>query len=103
MAQRRRVEPMAELGFVGLGTMGSAMARRLMAAGHTVHVWNRSSTAVDQLAAEGAVPAKDLSEALSTGLVFSMLANDRAVTALFTAKALGAAPLGAMHVIRRGR
>lgn len=89
---------MAEVGFVGLGAMGSAMARRLMAAGHTVHVWNRSSAAVDGLAAEGAVPAKDLSDILSTGLVFSMLANDRAVTSLFTTEALNAAPPSAMHV-----
>ena len=89
---------MAHVGFVGLGAMGSAMARRLMAAGHTVHVWNRSSAAVDELTAEGAVPAKDLSDILSTGMAFSMLANDRAVTSLFTPEALNAAPPGAMHV-----
>jgi 3-hydroxyisobutyrate dehydrogenase-like beta-hydroxyacid dehydrogenase len=33
---------MATLGFVGLGIMGRPMVARLLAAGHAVHVWNRS-------------------------------------------------------------
>jgi 3-hydroxyisobutyrate dehydrogenase-like beta-hydroxyacid dehydrogenase len=34
-----------KVGFIGLGAMGSAMASNLLAAGHTVTVWNRSETA----------------------------------------------------------
>jgi 3-hydroxyisobutyrate dehydrogenase-like beta-hydroxyacid dehydrogenase len=37
---------MAEIGFIGLGTMGSAMARRLVDAGHTVRV---AETAAEQV------------------------------------------------------
>ena len=33
---------MARVGFLGLGSMGQAMARRLLDAGHDVVVWNRS-------------------------------------------------------------
>jgi len=46
-----------ETGFVGLGRMGANMARRLMAGGHRVVVSNRSPEPVEELTAEGAVPA----------------------------------------------
>ena len=36
---------MAEVGFLGLGNMGSAMVSRLVGAGHDVLVWNRSPEA----------------------------------------------------------
>src|SRR3982074_1377273 len=45
-------------GFTGLGKMGRPMTQRLLAAGHTVHVFNRSRGAVDALGSEGAQPAK---------------------------------------------
>jgi 3-hydroxyisobutyrate dehydrogenase/2-hydroxy-3-oxopropionate reductase len=46
-----------EVGFIGLGKMGKPMVRRLLAAGHTVHVHNRSSQAVTELVASGAKDA----------------------------------------------
>jgi 3-hydroxyisobutyrate dehydrogenase/2-hydroxy-3-oxopropionate reductase len=46
-----------QAGFVGLGKMGRPMTQRLLAAGHSVHVFNRSRGAIDALAAEGATPA----------------------------------------------
>jgi 6-phosphogluconate dehydrogenase len=51
-----------EAGFVGLGRMGANMARRLMAGGHRVVVGNRSPEPVEQLAAEGAIPARSRAE-----------------------------------------
>ena len=45
---------MTTIGFLGLGTMGSAMARRLVDAGHDVRVWNRSADAAADLVAAGA-------------------------------------------------
>jgi 3-hydroxyisobutyrate dehydrogenase-like beta-hydroxyacid dehydrogenase len=89
---------MADVTFVGLGSMGTAMARRLMAAGHTVHVWNRSRGPVDELVAEGAIAIEDPDEIFATGPVFSMLANDNAVASVFSARVLGAAPPASMHV-----
>jgi len=40
---------MSQLAFIGLGRMGLPMAARLLAAGHTVQVWNRSSNAYSAL------------------------------------------------------
>ena len=45
---------MAELGFVGLGVMGSAIVRRLLAAGHDVTVWNRTREKAEPLLEAGA-------------------------------------------------
>ncbi|HTV78364.1 MAG TPA: NAD(P)-dependent oxidoreductase [Steroidobacteraceae bacterium] len=46
---------MSECGFIGLGRMGGAMARRLIAAGHHVVVHDPSPAAAAALAAQGAV------------------------------------------------
>lgn len=43
-----------KLGFCGLGLMGSAMVHRLLAAGHSVKVWNRSPAKALPLAEIGA-------------------------------------------------
>ena len=50
------------LGFVGLGVMGGPMAGHLVAAGHSVIVWNRTESKSEPLAAKGAKVAKDLTE-----------------------------------------
>lgn len=88
---------MAEIGFIGLGTMGSAMAARLVNAGHTVKVWNRSQAAVQALVELGAVAATSAADALKTGIAFSMLSNDAAVDEVFSDETLAEAP-GALHV-----
>lgn len=49
-----------ELGMIGLGRMGAAMVRRLMADQHRCVVHDIDATAVDQLASEGATGAHDL-------------------------------------------
>ncbi len=46
---------MAQLGFVGLGIMGKPMAGHLLAAGNTVHVYDRVAESVKELADKGAV------------------------------------------------
>lgn len=45
---------MMRVGVVGLGKMGSAIARNLLARGYQVSVWNRSRGAVDALVSSGA-------------------------------------------------
>jgi 2-hydroxy-3-oxopropionate reductase len=52
---------MASVGFVGLGIMGRPMAGRLLAAGHAVHVWNRSGLRPDALEG-GARPCRSAAE-----------------------------------------
>lgn len=48
------VEGMEKIAFLGLGHMGAAMARRLLAAGFPLTVWNRTAEKAEPLVAEGA-------------------------------------------------
>ena len=55
LAPRRASNLMTEYGFVGLGRMGGAMARRLMSAGHAVAAYDLSRIAIRaELASDGA-------------------------------------------------
>jgi 3-hydroxyisobutyrate dehydrogenase-like beta-hydroxyacid dehydrogenase len=69
---------MSTVGFLGLGSMGTGMVRRLLDGGHEVVAWNRSTGPVDELVAAGATRATSPEEALSPAVSFSMLANDQA-------------------------
>ncbi len=51
-----------QLGMIGLGRMGAAMSRRLMAAGHHLVVTDHDPAAVAALEAAGAVGAPDLAQ-----------------------------------------
>lgn len=65
---------MAKVGFIGLGIMGSAMARNLLKAGHELVVHNRSRQIVDQLVSEGATAAHSPQEvAQQVDFVFTNL------------------------------
>ena len=87
------------LGFVGLGQMGSGMAQNLLSAGHKVTVYNRSQGKADALAKAGATVVKSASEACyGAEVVFSMLANDEAVGALVFGPEGIAAGLGAQGI-----
>ena len=88
---------MAQLGFLGLGTMGREMARRLIDAGHDVVVWNRSADAVAPLVEAGARAASSPAEALAAPTSFSMLANDDAADKVLSAENLAGTP-GRLHV-----
>jgi 6-phosphogluconate dehydrogenase len=50
------------IGFVGLGRMGKNMVLRLLAGGHRAVVSNRDPDPIAELAAEGAVGARDLGD-----------------------------------------
>ena len=56
---------MLKVGYIGLGLMGKSMARNILKAGFPVVVHNRSRAAVDELAAEGAIPASNPAEVAS--------------------------------------
>jgi 6-phosphogluconate dehydrogenase len=51
-----------QFGMIGLGRMGANMSRRLMRAGHTAVVYDRSAEAIAKLATEGATGASTLEE-----------------------------------------
>ena len=68
-----------KLAFLGLGKMGAAMARKLMAAGHEVTVWNRDSAKAQALTSEGAKAAAAIAEAVQgKDAIVSMLFDDAA-------------------------
>lgn len=64
------------LGYIGLGIMGSGMARNLLAAGHDVVVWNRTSERAAPLVAAGARLASDpAAVAREAGIVFMCVSD----------------------------
>src|SRR3990167_11280188 len=92
-------EPPMNVSLIGLGAMGAAMVRNLLAKGVKVTVWNRSRAIVDALAAEGATPAADVDEAFKADIVLSMLAHDQAVKdVLLDSGVLARARKGVVHV-----
>ena len=88
-----------KVGFIGLGAMGSAMASNLLAAGHTLTVWNRSAAATEPLASLGARVARSADRAAQGEALCSMLANDQAVREVFLdGGLLDAMDRGTVHV-----
>lgn len=78
----------APVTLIGLGPMGQAMVRTLLAAGHPVTVWNRTPSRADALVAEGAVLAATPAEAVAASDVVLLSLTDYA--AMYDV--LGAAP-----------
>jgi len=69
-----------KLAFIGLGKMGSGMARNLLRAGHDLAVFNRTHEKAEALKSEGARVAASPEEACrGAETVITMLADDRAV------------------------
>ncbi|KQY14819.1 6-phosphogluconate dehydrogenase [Massilia sp. Root133] len=69
-----------EIGYVGLGGMGHAMASNLISKGHTLRVWNRSPGKAADLVAQGATLVEHPGQAAAgDGVVFTMVADDAAL------------------------
>ncbi|HTR51890.1 MAG TPA: NAD(P)-dependent oxidoreductase [Kofleriaceae bacterium] len=68
-----------DIGIIGLGHMGQAMARSLLRGGHQVSVWNRSRDKAEPLRAAGAHVADALVDACRGDAVITMLSDDDAV------------------------
>src|SRR5260221_5731337 len=79
----RSLEKAMDVGFVGIGRMGSAMAANLLKAGHRVRAWDRSAAALRALQAQGAEIAADAQDAFCGDALFSMLPNDEAMREVF--------------------
>ena len=72
-----------KMGLVGLGQMGSAMAKRLLAQGHALTVYNRSAGPAAQFAAMGAAVAPDLKTLAATvDIVFTVVSDSADVEAV---------------------
>src|SRR5215470_15934103 len=90
-----------KIGFVGLGSMGSAMARNLVKAGHELIVYNRTRSRAEEFRLLGAQVASTPAEA-ATGIdvLFSMLADDSATEAVVFGPGglLNALAVGSAHI-----
>jgi len=77
----------AKLGFIGLGLMGSRLARRLHATGWNIRAWNRSPQPTAEVSKEGIVIASSIAElAADSDVILSSLANDAAVRSVYLDK-----------------
>ena len=71
---------MATIGVVGLGAMGSRVARRLAGAGHDLVVWNRDRSKAEPLAIAGAIVAESPADvARRVEAVITMVADPEAL------------------------
>ena len=86
-----------QLGFIGMGDMGSRLALRLLAAGYALTVYDRTHERTDPLATRGAAVAGSVRDlAARSAIVLTCLADDAAVEAVL----LG--PDGALAAARPG-
>jgi 3-hydroxyisobutyrate dehydrogenase-like beta-hydroxyacid dehydrogenase len=86
-----------KIAFLGLGKMGTPMARRLLDAGHPLVVWNRRAARTEPLVAAGARAAASPAEAVEgADVVITMLANGPALESVLFG------PDGAARGLRSG-
>jgi 3-hydroxyisobutyrate dehydrogenase len=82
---------------LGLGTMGAAMATRLLAAGMAVDVWNRSPGPAMELVEQGAIAYAEAADAVaSADVVLTTLPTEDAVRSVMDGGVLAALPAGAV-------
>ena len=77
-----RVDQQTPIAFLGMGLMGSRMTTRLLQAGYTVAVWNRSPHACEPLIQQGAVTLA-LENIGNYPVILTCLADDQAVQSVF--------------------
>ena len=96
-----------KIAFLGLGNMGSPIARRLLAAGHEVTVWNRSRGRAEALTAQGAsiaaTPAEAVREAEAVlTMLFDDAANEDVLFGTNRPESPGAESNGVLNALKRG-
>jgi 3-hydroxyisobutyrate dehydrogenase-like beta-hydroxyacid dehydrogenase len=90
-----------KLGFIGLGKMGSGIARNLIKAGHNLTVYNRTRSRAEQFASLGArIAETPVEAAVDAEVLITMLADDAAVEAVTFAPgaAIQALPASSVHI-----
>jgi 3-hydroxyisobutyrate dehydrogenase len=63
------------IGWIGLGRMGEAMVKRLLAAGHGVSVWNRTRSKAEPLVGYGATLVERKLDLAACEVVFTMVST----------------------------
>jgi len=90
-----------KVGFIGLGRMGQAMARRLIDGDHDIGAYNRTAARGKPLIEAGAKPLDSIKAAANYGDgVFTMLADDAAVLDVVSQPGglLASLPKGGIHI-----
>jgi 3-hydroxyisobutyrate dehydrogenase-like beta-hydroxyacid dehydrogenase len=86
-----------KLGFIGIGNMGSRIAKRLLEHGYQLIAYNRSREAAEALIKYGATVADSIAELASEAdVILSSLTNDNVVKSVY------ADPQGVFAYVRRG-
>jgi 3-hydroxyisobutyrate dehydrogenase len=81
----RTEQKMSTVAFIGLGNMGIGMAGRVLAAGHELHVYNRTASRAESLVRGGARQYSTPSEACAgADAVIAMVADDLASRTVWT-------------------
>lgn len=89
------------VGFIGLGSMGLPLARRLLQAGHQLAVYNRTRARADQLKhLDPTIAATPAAAARGAEVLVTMVADDAALEDVILGDegALAALPRGAIHL-----
>src|ERR1700689_4130172 len=74
----------AQVGFIGLGLMGSRLTRRLDSSGWKIRAWNRSPKSADELNKRSIVIAPSIAALVAeSDVILSSLANDAAVRSVY--------------------
>jgi 3-hydroxyisobutyrate dehydrogenase-like beta-hydroxyacid dehydrogenase len=90
-----------KIAFIGLGKMGSPIARHLIAAGHELTVWNRTPERITALAEAGAnIAATPADAARTSEVVLTMVFDDAANQEILfgTDGVLDGLPPGGLHI-----
>src|SRR3954453_806889 len=84
--------------FLGLGRMGSAMARHVLDAGHELTVWNRTPGKAGDLVSAGAVEAESVEWAVGDADVVGLMLLGRDSVGGVLKTVGDAAPLGTLII-----
>jgi len=81
---KRFTADQVKLGFIGLGNMGSRIAKRLLDHGYQLTVYDLDAAKAQAIAAQGGIAAKSILElALTADVLLSCLTNDEVVRSVF--------------------
>lgn len=71
------------IGFIGLGNLGTPIALNLVKNGHTVYVYNRTSSKAEPLKAQGAIVCESIAAlAQQCTIVFTIVSDDAALKSI---------------------
>ncbi len=94
---KRLTAAQVKLGFIGLGNMGSRIAKRLLDHGYQLQVYDRDVAKAQAIASQGGIVAKNVLElARTVDVLLSCLTNDQVVQSVYTG------PEGVLAAARTG-